>query len=189
MKRDFGTTFVTQCAPVMAGLKAGGLFRWVEPDAAAMEALLHTWRSQLEPRGVKIEVLKACPRTHAYLIYAYRQGRLRDILHQPAVRGFLCSAGYPHTADCRRCLDCLCARLQQEGEFPHEIGVFLDYPLQDVIGFMQNRGKNYTFTGYWRSYGDPERARDRFAHLRKCTDVYLRCYHSGTPVTRLTVAG
>lgn len=42
MKRDFGTTFVTQCAPVMAGLKAGGLFRWVEPDAAAMEALLHT---------------------------------------------------------------------------------------------------------------------------------------------------
>ena len=36
MPRDFGTTFVTQCAPVMAGLKAANLFRWVEPDAAAL---------------------------------------------------------------------------------------------------------------------------------------------------------
>lgn len=188
MQRDFGTTFVTQCAPVMAGLKAANLFRWVEPDAGALAALLDAWRGQLGPRGVQIEVLKSCPRTHAHLIYVYRQGRLGDILHRPAVQGFLCAAGYPRTADCRRCLDCLSTRLRQEQEFPHEIGVFLDYPLQDVIGFVQNKGKNYTFTGYWRSYEDPARARDRFARLRKCTDVYLRCYRSGMPVTRLTVA-
>ena len=62
MQRDFGTTFVTQCAPVMAGLKAANLFRWVEPDAGALAALLDAWRSQLGPRGVQIEVLKSCPR-------------------------------------------------------------------------------------------------------------------------------
>ena len=38
MQRDFGVAFVTQCAPVMAGLKPANLFRWVELDASAMEA-------------------------------------------------------------------------------------------------------------------------------------------------------
>ena len=34
----------------------------------------------------------------------------------------------------------------------------------------------------------PAAAQARFASFRKCTDVYLRCYRNGTPVTRLTVA-
>lgn len=40
MQRDFGISFVTQCAPVMAGLKPANLFRWVEPDAASMHKTL-----------------------------------------------------------------------------------------------------------------------------------------------------
>ena len=71
---------------------------------------------------------------------------------------------------------------------PHEIGIFLGYPLEDVVGFVRNKGKNYTFKGYWKAYGDPAAAQARFASFRKCTDVYLRCYRNGTPVTRLTVA-
>ena len=49
MPRDFGTTFVTQCAPVMAGLKAANLFRWVEPDAAALAGTLASWRAAAGP--------------------------------------------------------------------------------------------------------------------------------------------
>ena len=37
MQRNFETSFVTQCAPVLAGLKVANLFRWVEPDASAMQ--------------------------------------------------------------------------------------------------------------------------------------------------------
>ena len=40
MQRDFGISFVTQCAPVMAGLKPANLFRWVEPDGAALRRTL-----------------------------------------------------------------------------------------------------------------------------------------------------
>ena len=141
MPRDFGTTFVTQCAPVMAGLKAANLFRWVEPDAAALAGTLASWRRQLAPRGVEIETLHFCPRAHAYLIYVYRPARLQAILGRDAPRALLRAAGYPAAGGCRRCLDCLCARLRQGGEFPHEIGVFLDYPLADVVGFIQNRAR------------------------------------------------
>ena len=188
MQRDFGTTFVALCAPVMAGLKAANLFRWVEADAAAMAGTLAAWRRQLAPRGVEIETLHFCPRTCAYLLYVYRPARLGAILGRAAPRALLCSAGYPVADGCRSCLDHLCARLRQGGEFPHEIGIFLDYPLADVVGFIKNRGKNSTFTGYWKSYQNPEQARAQFARLRKCIEVYLRCYRRGVPVTRLTVA-
>ena len=86
MQRDFGSTFVTQCAPVMAGLKAANLFRWVEPDAAVMAGTLAAWRRQLAPRGVEIETLHFCPRACAYLLYVYRPARLGAILGQAARR-------------------------------------------------------------------------------------------------------
>ena len=60
MNRDFGTAFITQCAPVMAGLKPANLFRWVEPDTRAMYRTIQEWRADLNPRGVRIDVLKAC---------------------------------------------------------------------------------------------------------------------------------
>ena len=188
MQRDFGRTFVTQCAPVMAGLKAANLFRWVEPDATVMADTLTSWRRQLAPRGVEIETLYFCPRAAAYLLYVYRPARLGVILGQAAPRALLDAVGYPAADGCRGCLDHLCARLRQGGEFPHEIGVFLDYPLANVVGFIKNRGKNSTFTGYWKSYQDPEQARAQYVRLRKCTEVYLRCYRRGVPVSRLTVA-
>lgn len=187
MNRDFGTAFITQCAPVMAGLKPANLFRWVEPDTSAMFRTLADWQNQLRPRGVKIEVLKACVYTSAFLIYVYRENRLLPILQDPAVQAYLMETGYLAT-DLRGQLDYLSHRLCTEAEFPHEIGIFLGYPLEDVIGFVRHKGKNYTCKGYWKAYGDPEAARARFASYRKCTEVYLRCYRSGFTPARLTVA-
>lgn len=187
MNRDFGTAFITQCAPVMAGLKPANLFRWVEPDAAAMSRTLAEWQQQLFPRGVKIEVLKTCAYSSAFLIYVYRENRLQKILRDPAVQAYLTGTGYT-AANLRGYLNQLSHRLCTESEFPHEIGLFLGYPLEDVVGFVQHKGKNYTCKGYWKSYGDPEAARARFASYRKCTDVYLRCYRNGFTPSRLTVA-
>lgn len=32
--------------------------------------------------------------------------------------------------------------------FPHEMGILLGYPIEDVWGFIENEGKNYLYTGY-----------------------------------------
>lgn len=37
-------------------------------------------------------------------------------------------------------------------EFPHEIGVFLGYPLSDVRGFLEDEGRNCAYVGYWKVY-------------------------------------
>ena len=85
-------------------------------------------------------------------------------------------------------LNQLADRLCCEGEFPHEIGVFLGYPLADVIGFIENRGKNFTACGYWKVYTDPTAAQAEFDRYKKCERIYARCYYNGTPIRRLTVA-
>ena len=38
------------------------------------------------------------------------------------------------------------------GEFPHEIGIFMGYPLADVDGFIRNHGKKYILCGMWKVY-------------------------------------
>lgn len=113
--------------------------------------------------------------------------RCKKILCRGDVQAFLQGCGYPE-GTWQHQLAHLSARLCTETDFPHEIGVFLGYPLEDVIGFVRHKGKNYTCKGYWKAYGDPEAARARFASYRKCTDVYLRCYRRGFTPARLTVA-
>ena len=74
-------------------------------------------------------------------------------------------------------------------EFPHEVGIFLDYPLADVIGFIRHQGAAFCCVGCWKAYTNEEQARRTFALYRKCRMVYLACYHNkGYGVTRLTVA-
>ena len=69
-----------------------------------------------------------------------------------------------------------------------QTSVFLGYPLADVIGFIQNRGKNFTACGYWKVYTDPTAAQAEFDRYKKCERIYARCYYNGTPIRRLTVA-
>ena len=49
--------------------------------------------------------------------------------------------------------------------FPHEIGVLLGYPAEDVKGFVVNEGKNYLYSGYWKVYGDLSEAKQLFTNL------------------------
>lgn len=140
MQRNFETSFVTQCAPVLAGLKVANLFRWVEPDASAMHAMVERWAAELKPKGVTVSIIKECPVTHAYLVYVYRAKSLEESLQQPDVQHYLLREGYPQ-GGLQECLDHLSRCLCCEAEFPHEIGVFLGYPLEDVVGFVANKGK------------------------------------------------
>lgn len=191
MERNFETVMIEQCAPVLAGLKPAGLFRYETSDSSDLAKRVRNWNAQLCSKGLRVEVLKGCIRTHQYLVYVYRESRLRAILAEDVIRNFLAQEGYTLPAfpeDFGKLIRQLSRRLCCAAEFPHEIGVFLGYPLPDVQGFIQNQGRNFTCCGCWKAYGDPELAQQHFAQLNKCTAVYLRLFHSGTPITRLAVA-
>ena len=194
MERNFETVMIEQCAPVLASLKPAGLFRYETSDCADLARRVRSWNEQLGEKGLCVRVLKGCVQTHRYLVYVYRAAKLQTVLADAAVRGFLAREGYrlpEDAADCGALLDQLSLRLccaAEAADFPHEIGVFLGYPLYDVVGFIENAGRNFTCCGCWKAYGDPNAAQQHFAQLNKCTAVYLRLFRSGTPIQRLAVA-
>ena len=60
--------------------------------------------------------------------------------------------------------------------------------MEDVVGFIWNRGRNYTCCGYWKAYGDPEAAQKRFDQYRRCTAACCEQFRKGTAITQLIAA-
>ena len=81
----------------------------------------------------------------------------------------------------------LVKRMQESGEFPHEIGLFLGYPPVDVKGFMENPRQGVKCVGFWKVYGDQEKAERTFSSYRKCTETYRREIRSGKSLEQLIV--
>ena len=75
----------------------------------------------------------------------------------------------------------------ESGEFPHEVGLFLSYPPEDVKGFLEHRPCKCV--GCWKVYENEEAAKKTFAKYKACTRVYCRQLASGIDIERLTVAG
>ena len=124
--------------------------------------------------------------THV-LVYVYRPSRLRADLCRPEAERLLRPYGYTAT-DEESALQRLRERLSAGGDFPHEIGAFLGYPLEDVAGYIHNRGQNCRCMGCWKVYCNECEARRTFAKLKKCSEVYGRLWRQGRTVPELTVA-
>ena len=93
MERNFETVMIEQCAPVLASLKPAGLFRYETRDCADLARRVKNWNEQLQPKGLRVRVLKGCARTHQYLVYVYRESMLRAVLTDETVQGFLRQEG------------------------------------------------------------------------------------------------
>ena len=193
MERDFETVMIEQCAPVLAGLKPAGLFRYETRDRADLARRVAGWNAQLNPKGLQVRVLRGCIATRQYLVYVYRAAKLQTVLADAAVRSFLAREGYrlpEDAADCNALLDQLSLRLccaAEAADFPHEIGLFLSYPPEDVKGFLEHRPCKCV--GCWKVYENEEAAKKTFAKYKACTRVYCRQLASGIDIERLTVAG
>lgn len=60
------------------------------------------------------------------------------------------------------------------GAFPHEMGIFLEYPVKDVEAFIKNEGEYYIFCGYWKVYHNPNEARKKFIEYDAAKDQLIR---------------
>ena len=75
--------------------------------------------------------------------------------------------GYDLSQPLEQVLAHLSQRVDQGGTFPHEIGLFLGYPVEDVVGFMEHKGQNFKLCGPWKVYGDVEAAKRCFARIQR----------------------
>ena len=87
----------------------------------------------------------------------------------------------------RRRMQELVRRLNRGKDFPHEIGLFLGYPAEDVSGFIRHGARCAKCVGTWKVYGDEESARKKFALYQKCTRLYCEAYRKHNNLDRLLV--
>lgn len=177
-------SFIRNTAPTLAGLKTGSLFPFHYESRTEAVRELRSLNRRLTPKGLRLLPLRMTDRYA--MLYLYRPALLRADLRNREAACLLKEAGY-EDADEIGCLCELFRRLNRSGDFPHEIGLFLSYPPEDVRGFMEHRDQGCKCVGCWKVYGDEHAAKRRFDQYARCTTSYLRQHARGQSLERLTV--
>lgn len=175
---------IAYSAPTLAALKTANMFRYkYESEEMLMEELQEV-NVKLNEKGVFVKILKMSK--VSALMYVYRRQKLEKDLSHPGVQALLKKYGYT-SFDLDDCVERLKNRIALSDCFPHEIGVFLNYPLHDVIGFIEQKGQNCKYSGLWKVYHNEHETIKLFAKFKKCTDVYIQVFANGRNLAQLTV--
>ncbi len=172
------------CSPTLAGLKTGNLFAAAFEDEQERDREMRRLNRLLYPAGLRAVLFRR--RRNRTLIYLYRPAFLARDLRNPEAQKLLRERGY-RTESTPACLSLLAERIAEDGEFPHEIGLFLGYPPGDVRAFIERGAQAPLITGVWKVYHDPEKAERIFEQYRQCTEIFCREMEKGVPLRRLIV--
>ncbi len=176
---------VSYGAPTLAGIKTASMFSTPCQNVRELMNELKEFNRKYASKGLRIIPLRFSK--GKMLVYLFRPNMLeKDISCEEAV-SILKECGY-EVCSTEQCLGKLIGHLRNDEAFPHEIGLFLGYPPEDVYGFMHHREEACKCIGDWRVYGDENSARMRFAAYKNCRNVYCRKLSMGSTLDDLAVA-
>ncbi len=163
-KDPYLTWLVEILAPVLVGSKPAELISLPKYDC------------QLRNKLEKIEKYFGMCQKILYRVFSYKDSSIKVLFYNPTILNFhlterknlkfLKSLGYPKEYTLYAYLKCLIDKIEK-GSIPDEIGVFLGYPLKDIIGFMGHPSLKLTKVKGWRVYGDPRLSDMKFEEILK----------------------
>jgi hypothetical protein len=106
-------------------------------------------------------------------ILFYHISALERTLERPIHLRFLRELGYPENYTLEGYLEHLRERFM-EINFPHEIGIFLGYPLKDVMGFIGHPSLKFIKIRAWKVYGDARLSDKRYQDFREARAKVLK---------------
>lgn len=162
---NFGRKLAYHTAPTLLGIKCASL---ISLRSSEFDLDYHTryFNSRAAVKGLKSRLLCRCgSRT---LMLVYREEMLQKRLSEASARKILAKFGYCDDFTLEECLERLSERVKESRVFPHEIGIFLGYPIEDVMGFIANNGDNFKLCGAWKVYENVEGAKRTFDNYNKC---------------------
>lgn len=191
----FEQELIEHCSPTLASIKAASLFTYTYKSLKELHVRVDYWNSKMKRKGITFDILSENVGVNKALIYVYRRADLEKILNRDEISKFLLKQGYliddneiDGEVNCEKIILQLKKKFEKLNQFPHEIGIFLGYPIGDVKGFIENHGCNCKCTGYWKVYCNEEEATKTFRKYKKCRDIYMNLWISGRSVMQLTVA-
>jgi hypothetical protein len=168
-----------QCAPLITGLKISNLLNIRREDFVSMQKIIKdsqfSWYLLLETEE-KITVL------------LFHRGRLENYLGKRQVREMLKQAGYANLS-----LGCILREfsiryreyMETKNDFPHEMGLLLGYPTEDVEGFITHRGDDCLCVGYWKVYVNKDRKLKTFERFDKAKERLLQLLSCGVSMEEI----
>lgn len=174
--KSIETQIALQCAPLISGLKVSNLLIISAEDEALVRVILR--RS-----GISFFRLLRTGEKVTFLLF--RKNPLEAYLKQQKVETMLVEAGYAELS-----LGNILSTFQKRyahymsagGRFPHEMGLLLGYPAEDVKGFVENEGKNFLYSGYWKVYADVEEKRRLFQKFENAKETVIQLLSYGVGI-------
>lgn len=173
-------------APTFAGEKPAVLLSFKKSQFEDFDAMLASFTPCFRCKG--ISVLRLVEGEEYVLVLFYRARRIARFVKRADARALLRSCGYDDDAPLSVLLAELQRRMEIKKTFPHEIGIFLGYPPEDVRGFIEHRGKDFALSGYWKVYGNPDAARALFARYTACSEEFCKKLDDGARFEDLVIA-
>jgi len=168
-KQRFESLLANYCAPALKQYKYANMFH-LPKDDDSIRSFIKQYNQQFNSKGIFFILIE---QETQYTIYVYNS-KLKDYISSNAVQNFLKSYQYPNTFEL--CIQELKKRLNTKN-FPHEIGVFLGYPLDDVIGFIEH--KPYYLVGDWKVYQNVNETKKQFDLFKQTKEKMLNQIHNG----------
>jgi hypothetical protein len=121
-------------------------------------------------------------------ILLYHKESLESYMHQPKVKSFLRSVGY-EALSLPYILNEFTLRyekyMKEKEGFPHEMGLLLGYPIEDVVGFIQHNGEHSLYTGYWKVYKDKEEKLRLFESYENAKESLIQLLYRGLSMVEI----
>ncbi len=169
--------FLYSTAPVIRRAKPAVLFRMGQQYMPAFRQ-----RQNALCRATNLKVMEMSSSEKSVLLFVYEEANLEKALRKNLAVQILHAYGYiPDEQSLSAMLAYLKGRLQDES-FPHEIGLFLGYPPDDVQSFIANGGQNCMLCRYWKVYHNLERAQETFRRIDEAQSYALHLLDAPLPL-------
>lgn len=171
---------VFQCAPLLKGMRVSC---GISMDCRLFCELEHIFR------GTNILYRKLSEEEGRCFVLFYHKEELGEYLKRAEVQRFIREFGYGDM-NLEEIFSRLAYRISllssDKKSFPHEIGVLLGYPVKDVKGFIENRGRKYLLLGYWKVYSNPVAAKVLFTEYDRAKTAAVNEFLTGKSIKEIT---
>lgn len=167
------TQLALQCAPLITGLKVSNLLIISKGNEEVVKRILNR-------TGISYYRLIQTRTKTTFLLF--RRNELEEFLADENVRNVLMKAGYK-SLQIDKILRTFSLRyeayIQGDKSFPHEMGLLLGYPVEDVVGFVENNGKNFLYSGYWKVYENQKAKVKLFDKFKVAEETFIHLLSNG----------
>lgn len=177
--KNIEVQIAVQCAPLITGIKISNLL-------ITHYLNIHRAQELLYKSGISYQILLIS--NQKAFIFLYKEKELEGYLSKKKVKETLNKIGYQTYR-----WDSIQASFQKRyreymlygAAFPHELGLLLGYPVEDVDGFIINGGKNHLYSGYWKVYDNVPEKLKLFQSFEKARETMVLLIFGGLSILEI----